>query len=101
MTVDEPQVDRLNEAAREAIHFQQTLVQALQEGVSYREEKVGTLLSDHLTFLNAHGSEMSPKSFLENARFLVGDDFHRKMLESMQIGLAYYYLAAVEAFVEG
>ncbi len=101
MLADQPiQAERMNEMAREVIQFQNALAQALREGISYKEEKVRILLTDHLAFLNAHGHAMDRKGFLENARFLVGDDFHRKMLESMQTGLAYYYLSAVEAYAK-
>jgi DNA-binding transcriptional MerR regulator len=94
------QVEEMNEMAQEVIKFQNTLAQALREGASHKDEKIKTLLSDHLAFLNAHGHPMDRKGLLENARFLVSDDFHRNMMEAMQVGLAYYYLAAVEAYVE-
>lgn len=101
LLADQPiQAERMNEMAQEVMQFQNALAQALREGRSYKEEKVHALLADHLAFLNSHGHIMDRKGFLENARFLVGDDFHRKMLESVQMGLAYYYLAAVEAYAE-
>ncbi len=94
------QADQMNEMAREVIQFQNALAQALRKGVSYKDQQVFSLLSNHLAFLKTHEHPMDPKGFLKNSRFLVGDDFHRKMLESVQVGLAYYYLAAVEAYVE-
>lgn len=98
---DQPiKAEQMNEMAREVIQFQTDLTQALRNGVSHQDEKVRVLLSEHLAFLGTHGHPMDRKAFLENARFLVGDDFHRKMLEGIQTGLAYYYLAAVEAYAE-
>jgi DNA-binding transcriptional MerR regulator len=92
--------DKMNVQALEVIHFQQTLAQMLRDGVSHEDEKVKALLSKHLAFLNEHGTPMDKQAMAVQARFLTSDEFHRKMLESTQIGLAYYYLAAVEAVAE-
>jgi hypothetical protein len=91
------QPDEMNEMAREVIQFQTALAQALRDGVSHRDAKVKALLNDHITFLTAHDHPTDAASLLIQTRFLIQDDFHRKMLESTQIGLAYYYLASVEA----
>jgi DNA-binding transcriptional MerR regulator len=88
----------LNEQAREGAHFLQSLAQALRDGWSCTDEQVKHLLSTHLVFLKDHGIPTGPADFLLQARFQVEDDFHRKMMESIQIGLSYYLLAAVEAF---
>ena len=92
------QAERMNESANEVIHFQGSLAQALRDGRSAQDEVVQGQIADHLAYLNDHGNPMDKQAFARNAHFLVGDDFHRKMLEGEQIGLAYYYLAAVEHF---
>lgn len=98
---DEPiQAEEMNEMAQEVIRFQNDLAEALRRGVSAKDKEINTLLSGHLAFLNAHGHPMDREAFLENVRFLTGDDFHRNMLESAQMGLADYFLAAVEAYAK-
>ncbi|MEP6988586.1 MAG: MerR family transcriptional regulator, partial [Chloroflexota bacterium] len=74
--------DEMNASALEVINFQQTLAQLLRDGVSHQDEKVKALLNKHVAFLNAHGHDFDAKSLLAQARFLTGDEFHRKMLES-------------------
>ena len=91
------QADDLNEMAREATQYLHTLAQALRDGISPKEEKVKKLLSDHINFLNQNGHALTLESFLAQTRFLVEDDFHRKMIEGVQVGLSYYLLAAAEA----
>ncbi len=92
------QADAMNEMAREAIHFQTHLAQALRDGLYCQDEKVQALLAEHVAFLNAHGQPVDAAGFARQVRFLVGDAFHRKIMESAQVGLAYYFLAAAEAF---
>ncbi len=91
---------QMNASAQETIRFQTALAQALREGLSSADAAVQALLNDHLAFLNAHGQTMDVKGLVNQAKFIVKDDFHRKMMEGMQIGLAFYYLAAVLAFAE-
>ena len=101
LTAQKPvQADEMNEMARETIRFQTGLAKALRDGVFCRDEQVKTLLAEHFQFMNAHGHPTDAKSFLQQTRFLVSDDFHRKMLENEQVGLAYYLLAAAEANAE-
>jgi DNA-binding transcriptional MerR regulator len=90
-------VDLLNEQAQEGTRFLNALAQALRDGLSYQDKKVQDILSAHLAFLNTHGFSFDPASLLDQVRFLVKDDFHRKMLETKQVGLAYFYLATAEA----
>jgi DNA-binding transcriptional MerR regulator len=92
------QADAMNVMAREAIYFQTHLAQALRDGLYVQDERVQALLSEHVAFLNAHGHAVDAAGFAKQVRFLVGDEFHRKMMESDQVGLAYYFLAAAEAF---
>ena len=97
--VNPEEVPALNEMAREAARFQNRLAELLREGVYCADEKVGTMLQEHLDFLNNHRHEVDRKGFAAQVRFLVGDDFHRKMMETQQVGLAYYFLSAVESWV--
>ena len=99
LTGDQPlDAPALNEAAQEAIHFQAELVRFLREGAYVQDEQVQKLLADHYAFLHKNGHADNPKMFLEQVRFLVKDPFHRQWMEGAQIGLSYYFLAAVEAF---
>jgi len=91
---------RLNEQAQEASHFLNTLAKALREGWSCQDKSVQNLITDHVSFLNTHGFSFDAQSLLAQARFLVRDDFHRKTMETTQIGLAYFYLAAVEVYAQ-
>lgn len=88
----------LNEQAREAMEFTEKLADALRSGVSHREEEVRQNIGRHLDFMKKHGHPASPDDFVAQARFFLSDDFHRTMLEGQQTGLAYYLLAAAEAY---
>jgi len=92
------EAERLNTMAREAMQFQSALAQALRDGLAHHDTRVKKLVADHLAFLVAHGTELDAQGMLAQARFFTNDDFHRRMMENVQIGLAYYYLAAVDAF---
>ncbi|MOA70124.1 hypothetical protein D3C78_1987700 [compost metagenome] len=48
--------------------------------------------------MNKHGHNISAKDFAAQTQFFLSDDFHLKMLESQQTGLAYYLSAAAESF---
>jgi DNA-binding transcriptional MerR regulator len=91
-------VSSLNEQAREAMEFTEKLADALRSGVSHREEEVRQNIGKHLDFMKKHGHPASPDDFVAQARFFLSDDFHRTMLEGQQTGLAYYLLAAAEAY---
>ncbi|MGP0586692.1 MerR family transcriptional regulator [Paenibacillus timonensis] len=91
-------VPELNEQAKEAMEFTKKLADALRSGVSHREEEVRQYIGRHLDFMNKHGQPASPDDFVAQARFFLSDDFHRTMLEGQQTGLAYYLLAAAEAY---
>ncbi|HEX9060025.1 MAG TPA: MerR family transcriptional regulator [Clostridia bacterium] len=92
------QARELNKMAQEATQYLNSMVQLLKDGVSHKDEKIKRLLSDHVDFLNKNGHTITSKGFLEQTRFLVEDDFHRRMLEGMQVGLSYYLLAAAESY---
>lgn len=52
----------------------------------------------HLEFMNKHDHNISAKDFAAQTQFFLSDDFHLRMLESQQTGLAYYLSAAAESF---
>jgi DNA-binding transcriptional MerR regulator len=91
-------VEKMNETAIEAKHFTDGMASALKAGLKFDHQIVRKLISKHIDFLNNHGHTISPKDFMEQARFFLDDDFHRNMLESQQIGLAYYLFTAAESF---
>jgi len=95
------QADTLNAMAQEASHYLHTMGQALKDGMYHKDECVQKLLSEHVAFLNKNGHATTPQALLEQTRFLVSDDFHRKMFEGTQTGLSYFLLAATEAFTAG
>ncbi|MCE1252606.1 MAG: MerR family transcriptional regulator [Anaerolineae bacterium] len=92
------QAEEMNVMARESIKFQSEMAEALRGGVYCRDDAVKKLLSEHLKFLNEHGTSLDVNAFVQQIRFLTGDEFHRKMFENQQTGLSYYLLCAVEAF---
>lgn len=42
--------------------------------------------------------DIDANSFALQTRFLMADDFHRKMMEDMQTGLSYYICFAAENY---
>jgi len=48
--------------------------------------------------MNEHGNQITAHDFAAQTRFFLSDDFHLKMLESQQTGLAYYLSAAADSF---
>ncbi|MDU4698325.1 MAG: MerR family transcriptional regulator [Paenibacillus sp.] len=91
-------VVELNEQARESMEFTGKLAEALRSGISHREAEIRQLIGTHLDFMKQHGHPASPDVFVAQARFFLSDDFHRTLLEGQQTGLAYYLLAAAEAY---
>ncbi|MBP1977843.1 MerR family transcriptional regulator [Cohnella thailandensis] len=91
-------VPELNEQAVEAMAFMNLMAASLREGVKHNEEKIAESIRCHLEFLNRHGHPASASDFAAQTRFFLSDDFHLKMLEDQQTGLAYYLSAAAEAY---
>jgi DNA-binding transcriptional MerR regulator len=98
MAQNDIQADDLNEKAMEARQFLQSLAQALQNGWAITDERLHTLIENHLHFLNTHGIKIDAQSFVSQTRFFLEDDFHRNMLENQQPGLCYYLCLAAEKF---
>lgn len=91
-------VKEMNEQAAEAAAFMGGMAEALQSGLKHDGESVRHRLSRHLAYMNEHGHAISAADFAAQTRFFLQDDFHRRMLEQQQTGLAYYLAAAAEAF---
>jgi len=92
--------EALNEQAREAAMFMNAMRRALVTGAKADDEAVRQTIRDHLDFLNAHGHATAPADFTAQTRFFLQDDFHLRMLEDQQTGLAYYLRAAANAYQE-
>lgn len=88
----------LNEQAREAKRFMEAMASLLREGCAADGERVQHLMAEHIAFLGKSGHATGASEFAKQARFFVADDFHRKMLEDQQTGLAYYLCVAAESF---
>jgi len=91
-------VTAMNEQAKEAMLFMKGISEALRNGLKQNDEQVRQLIRSHLDFLNEHGHQTSAADFALQARFFLQDDFHLRMLEDQQTGLAYYLSAAAESF---
>ncbi|QUL57980.1 MerR family transcriptional regulator [Paenibacillus tritici] len=92
-------VQEINEQAVEAMTFMNEMARSLREGIKHSDEKIVNLIRNHLEFMNNHGHKTSAKDFAAQTQFFLSDDFHLKMLEGQQTGLAYYLSAAAESFV--
>jgi DNA-binding transcriptional MerR regulator len=95
---DQLHVQDMNEAAAEAATFMAGVADGLSRGVRHDEAEITQLIGRHLAFLGEHGHPASPKDFAAQTKFFLGDDFHLRMLEDQQIGLAYYLSAAAESY---
>ncbi|MWV45848.1 MerR family DNA-binding transcriptional regulator [Paenibacillus sp. HJL G12] len=93
-------VQEMNEQAAEAAAFMRDMTASLQGGVMHNDPRVQELIRDHLTFMNGHGHQVSAADFAAQTSFFMQDDFHLKMLEGQQIGLAYYLNAAAESYAK-
>lgn len=98
LDTDNIDVARMNEMAAEAQRFLSFMSQALVNGWTAGDERVHQAVTEHITFLNAHGVSLDATGFLAQQRFFVDDDFHRSMLESRQTGLCYYLCVAAEKY---
>ncbi|RUT31568.1 MerR family transcriptional regulator [Paenibacillus zeisoli] len=91
-------IQEMNEQASEAIGFMNEMASSLRDGIQHNDQRIIDLIQGHLEFLNTHGHTLSAKDFADQTRFFLIDDFHLKMLEDQQTGLAYYLSAAAESF---
>ena len=94
------EVQELNEQAAEAAEFMKGMAQALKTGMKHNDHEVHVRIGNHLELLNKQGLTISADDFAAQTRFFLGDDFHLRMLEDQQTGLAYYLAAAAESYAE-
>ncbi|WP_080840761.1 MerR family transcriptional regulator [Cohnella massiliensis] len=92
------EVANMNEQAEEAAAFMGGMAEALRTGLKRDDGKVRRLIRDHISFMNERGRQVSAADFADQTRFFLGDDFHLRMLEDQQTGLAYFLAAAAESF---
>ncbi len=94
-------VPEMNAQAIEAASFLSDMACALTDGVKHTEESIRERIREHLDFLNLHGHSVTKQDFVNQTRFFLQDDFHLRMLEGQQVGLAYYLAIAAEAYAAG
>lgn len=91
-------IQEMNEQAIEAAAFMNQMASSLRDGLKHNEDTVGNLIQRHLAFMNKHGHQTSTRDFAAQTQFFLNDDFHLRMLEDQQTGLAYYLSAAAASF---
>lgn len=91
-------VQDMNEQAAEAADFMKDIACALKEGVKHNDEKTKQFIGNHLDFMNKHGHPITAADFAAQTHFFLNDDFHLRMLEDQQTGLAYYLSTAAQSF---
>lgn len=96
--VQEAQVGDMNKQAMESQEFITRIKDALNDSWKADDKRIQEILKDHILFLNKHGHKTDAKSFAAQTRFFLDDDFHRCMLESQQIGLAYFLYVAADMY---
>lgn len=89
---------QMNRQAAEAARFMNEMAGALREGLAHDDEETRSRIGRHLAAQREEGVATGPAEFALQARFFLGDGFHREMLESMQTGLAYYLCLAAESY---
>ncbi|KOP64738.1 MerR family transcriptional regulator [Bacillus sp. FJAT-18019] len=91
-------VTSMNEQAREAAAFMAGMANALKTGIKHDDERIRETIREHLQFMNEQGNAFTAADFAGQTKFFLNDDFHLRMLEEQQTGLAYYLQAAAEAY---
>lgn len=71
------------------------MIEALRNGWRADDERIQKAMNGHISFLN-ESANMDKESFVNGAKFMIADDFHRNMLESQQTGLCYFLYASAE-----
>lgn len=91
-------VEKINKQALESQRFTTYMINALRDGWRADDERIQKALKEHIEFLNENTINMDAKSFVNTAKFMLEDDFHRNMLENQQLGLTYYQYTAAELY---
>lgn len=95
---NEIEVQSMNEKAVEAQDFLNYIKEALVNKWKTDDERLQKRVREHIAFLNKSGINIDAQGFVQQTRFFLQDDFHREMLENMQIGLGYYLCMAAEVY---
>ncbi|MVX66858.1 MerR family transcriptional regulator [Clostridium chromiireducens] len=96
--ISDTQVNEMNEAASEAQQFMNYIKDALKNNIKANDISVQETLKNHIQFLNKHGHGINAKSFVDQTKFFLEDDFHRSMLENQLTGLSYYLYTAADMY---
>lgn len=87
----------MNQKAAEAIEFTTFMINSLKSGVSVEDKSVLNSIEKHIQFMQ-RDMNIDAKGYAAQTRFLMTDDFHRKMMEDQQVGLSYYICFAAESY---
>lgn len=96
--INDDQVNEMNEAAMEAQQFMNNIKDALKNNIKANDISVQETLKNHIEFLNKRGHNINAKSFVDQTKFFLEDDFHRSMLENQLTGLSYYLYTAADMY---
>lgn len=91
-------VESMNESALEAQSFNKDMIRFLQEGIAPGQLAIMERVKEHLSFLKRKGHPSSPQDFLNQTKFFIMDEFHRKMLEEQQVGYSYFLNVVAENY---
>lgn len=89
--------EAMNQKATEAIEFTKFMINSLKSGVSVTDKSILDAIKKHIQFMQ-RDMNIDAKGFAAQTRFLMTDDFHRKMMEDQQVGLSYYICFAAESY---
>ncbi|QDK70095.1 MerR family transcriptional regulator [Lactococcus protaetiae] len=88
--------DRQNSLTKEAQSFTQQVITALR--ADRHPSELTEIVRAHLDFQKAYQLPHTADSFVKQTAFFLSDDFHRKMLEDQQAGLAGYLDEVAQAY---
>ena len=94
----EPQAKEMNRAAEEAKNFLNSMSRHLREGRSHADDSVLATVDAHVGELN----KMKPTDaqiYFNTVDFLVRDEYHRKVFERHQTGLASFMFSSAYAYL--
>ena len=89
--------DEMNRKANEAAEFMSFMATSLKNGVSVHDKSVFDAIEKHIKFMQ-QDMDIDANGFAAQTRFLLTDEFHRKMMEDQQTGLSYYICFAAESY---
>lgn len=98
LETEELEAEKMNKQAAEAKQFTDNMINGLQKGWRADDERLEKILKEHISYLNDNVTSMDKKLFVNLAKFMVEDDFHRNMLENQQVGLSYYLYTSAEMY---